>query len=61
MRDRRLAERELVDDVADADRRVVAGEEVEDADARRVRERLEPARVFLRLSFAEIRGRDWAA
>ena len=47
MRDRRLAEREVIGDVADADRFFTGGQEVEDADAGRIGQGLEPGGVGL--------------
>ena len=47
--DGRLAEREVIGDVADADRLVTGGQQIEDADAGRIGQGLEPGGVRLRL------------
>ena len=47
VRDRRLAQREVIGDVADTDRFLACRQEVEDADAGRIGEGLEPGGVGL--------------
>src|ERR1700680_1857979 len=46
MRDGRLANGKVLDDIADADRVAAGGEEIEDANARGIGEGLEPPREF---------------
>ena len=51
-----LTERKMRDDIADADGLSMLGEEIEDADPRRICQRPEPSRVFLGLLLINLRG-----
>jgi hypothetical protein len=57
MRNRGLANRKVLDDVADANRLTIGGEKAENADSDRIGEGLEPGRVFASVCVRELRRR----
>src|SRR5690348_2870773 len=58
MRNGGLAQPKMLDDVTNADRIAIGGKQVEDADARRIGERLEPAGIFPGARASKLRP-DW--